>query len=72
MEDILVNSKHSASWSKGVGRKLFREGATEKWPKIALLSLYLLYLFHVWKSRGGRGGARPPCRRPCLGVMIIP
>jgi len=34
----------------------------EKGRKIALLSLYLLYLYHVWKSRGGRR-----CRRPCPG-----
>jgi len=36
--------------SKGVGRKFSRGRATEKRPKIALLSLYQLYLYHVWKS----------------------
>jgi len=40
---------------------------SKKGRKIALLGLYLLYLYHVWKSRGG--GARPTsaprCRRPC-------
>jgi len=28
---------------------------SKKDRKIALLSLYLLYLYRVWKSRGGHG-----------------
>jgi len=53
---------------KGVGRKFSRGGGpTEKRPKIskkyrkiALLSIYLLYLYHVWKSRGSRAPLPPP------------
>jgi len=53
---------------KGVGRKISRRGgATEKRPKnnkkdrkIALLSLYLLYLYHM-KIQGGHG---PPLPMP--------
>jgi len=45
-------------------------GATEKRPKnckkrpkntVALLSLDLLYLYHIWKSGEGEGGMVPPC-----------
>jgi len=36
---------------------------SKKDRKIALLSFYLLYLYHVWKSSGAM--APPPrCRRP--------
>jgi len=49
--------------SKGVGRKIFREEDNEKRPKIALLSLYLLYLYHAWKSREATA---PLCRRLCF------
>jgi len=46
--------------SKGVGRK-FSRGTTEKRPKnskkrpknSSLLRIYLLHLYHVWKSRRG-------------------
>jgi len=36
-------------------KEKFPGGATEKIPvpKITLLILYLLYLYHVWKSKGG-------------------
>jgi len=32
--------------------------------KIALLSLYLLCLYHIWKSRGATAPLAPRCRRP--------
>jgi len=38
--------------------------AKKKRRKIALLSLYLLYLYHVRKSKGGTA---PRCRRPWVG-----
>jgi len=43
---------------KSDGRKISREeGNGKKTEKKALFSLYLLYLYHVWKSRG----STPPC-----------
>jgi len=49
---------------------VFQRGSTEKRPKnskidrkIVLLSLYLLYLYHVWKSRRATAPC-PRCRRP--------
>jgi len=46
---------------KSVGRKISRGKGLRK---IALLSLYLLYLYHVRKTRGG--GARPPLPTPMV------
>jgi len=43
------NRKNIEKWHYEAS--LFR-GANEKWPKI--LSFYLLYLYHVWKSKGAR------------------
>jgi len=47
---------------KGFDRKIPRGEGNRKKPKnskkdrkITLLSLYVLYLYHVWKSRGGHG-----------------
>jgi len=40
---------------------------SKKGRKIALLSLYLLYLYHICKSKGGGHGPLAPCfRRPWL------
>jgi len=52
--------------SKGVGRKFFGRGATEKKQdrKIELLSLSLLYQYHVWKSRWATTPLPPHCWRP--------
>jgi len=40
---------------------------SKKASKIALLSLCLHYLYHIWKSRG----ARFPCRRPSEATIVI-
>jgi len=71
--NLQVNAMLVLRHKQGRRQKNFqgKEGATEKRPKIALLSLfqggrqrkksrkiallnlYLLYLYHAWKSRGG-------------------
>jgi len=59
--------------AKGVGRKISRGALTkkktekkQKRPKTALLSLYLLHLYHVWKSGGGTAAPYPPLPTPLV------
>jgi len=47
-------------------------GQRKKDRKIALLSLYLLYLYHVTYENPGGGHGSPAlrCRRPCLSCKM--
>jgi len=56
----LLQSRVSAEKFSGVGANGKKDRKIAKIEqKIALLSLYLLYLYDVWKFRG----PRPPCCR---------
>jgi len=48
----------------GGGQQKKKREIAKKRSKIALLSLYLLYLYHVWKSRGGYSPPASRYRRP--------
>jgi len=77
-------TKNSKKYRKIALLRLFqREGAAEKKTekiakkdqrKTVLFSLYLLYLYHVWKSRGGgeQGApAPPPLPTPMSTTQVI-
>jgi len=49
-----------------------RRKIAKKKRKIALLSLYVLYLYHEWKSRGGNDPPALSCRRQqVLAVLCL-
>jgi len=66
--------------NKGVGRKMFRRGGgqrkkdrkiAKKDRNIALFSIYLPNMYHVWKSRGEPRPPAPRRWRPCPSRILI-
>jgi len=62
----VVHYFRDISLSKGFDRKIFRGGATEKTrPKIAPLSLSLLYQYTMYVNSGDTAPSAPRFRCPC-------